>query len=63
MKDQDTFWAVIKSGIAWIGVLLGSLTTAKVAILLTIFYTVLQIYVLVRDKIIKHEALTNTDDL
>lgn len=54
MERNGEAWAAIAKGsVAWIGVLIGSLTLSKAVMLTTLIFTSLQTFVLVRDKIFK----------
>lgn len=51
--------AFFKMALAWLGYVVGSITLQQVVLFLTGLYTALQIYLLVRDRIItkgNHEA-------
>jgi hypothetical protein len=48
--------ALFKLLLAWMGYVLGSITLQQVVLALTGVYTMLQIYLLVRDKIIRDRA-------
>lgn len=45
--------AVARMGLAWAGAVLGAITLQQVVLCLTGVYTLIQIYVLVRDKLIR----------
>lgn len=56
MEDRnETLVAVIKSAVMWIGALLGNMTLSKWVLFATLIYTVLQTYVLIRDKLSKRK--------
>lgn len=44
--------AVLKMALAWLGYVIGSITLQQVVLALTGIYTALQIYLLIRDRII-----------
>lgn len=53
--------APLRLAVAWLGAVLGSVTLQQVVLLLTAVYTAIQIYLLVRDKVLrkgraKHES-------
>lgn len=51
--------AVLRIMVAWLGYVVGSITLQQVVLFLTGLYTALQIYLLVRDRIVtkgNHEA-------
>lgn len=52
-SQDDTLPAMIKVLIAWTGAVWGAITLQHVVLLLTAVYTAIQLYVLVRDKIIR----------
>ena len=45
--------AVLKMALAWLGCVIGSITLQQVVLALTGLYTALQIYLLIRDRIIR----------
>lgn len=45
--------AVLKMALAWLGYVIGSITLQQVVLALTGLYTALQIYLLIRDRIIR----------
>lgn len=47
--------AVIKMAVAWLGYVVGSITLQQVVLFLTGLYTALQIYLLVRDRIMRKD--------
>lgn len=47
--------AMAKVSLAWIGALVGSITLQQIVLVLTAIYTAVQLYVLVRDKLIRKE--------
>jgi len=49
--NNETLWAILKVAAAWIAGLIGSITLSKLVLLATLVFTVLQTYVLWRDKI------------
>lgn len=49
MNEHETNIATVKILIAWVGLLFGGITLSSVALVLTIIFTALQIYKLVRD--------------
>lgn len=51
--QNDDLAAVLKTAGAWIGALIGSLTLSKAVLLATLVFTVLQTYILVRDKLFR----------
>lgn len=54
MDDKNETWvAVIKGAVIWAGAVLGNITLSKLVLFATLVYTGLQIFVLVRDKIVK----------
>ena len=54
MDDKNETWvALAKGAIIWIGAVLGNITLSKLVLFATLVYTGLQIFVLVRDKIVK----------
>ena len=55
-ENQDTYWALIKALIMWAGALLGSITLSKLVLFATLVFTLLQIYVLYRDKISRRKG-------
>lgn len=52
-QHDDTGPAFFKVLIAWLGTIWGSVGMQDVVLTLTAVYTVIQIYVLVRDKIVR----------
>ncbi|MCP1173803.1 hypothetical protein [Ralstonia chuxiongensis] len=50
-ENNDTWAGLFKAVVAWIGVLVGSITLSKLVLFATLVYTVLQTYVLWRDKL------------
>lgn len=48
---SDTSPALFKLLIAWTGALIGSITLQHIVLVLTGIYTAVQLYVLIRDKI------------
>lgn len=53
-QHSDTAPAMLKILIAWLGTAWGAITMQDVVFALTAVYTVIQIYILVRDKIVRH---------
>lgn len=51
--DHDAWNAIIKVTIAWVLAGIGAITLQQIATVLAILYTSVQLYVLVRDKIIR----------
>jgi hypothetical protein len=51
--QNDELGAVLKTAGAWIGALIGSITLSKAVLFATLVFTVLQTYVLVRDKMFR----------
>lgn len=52
MHDNNETWAaLVKAAVMWVGVLLGSITLSKLVLFATLVYTLLQTYVLWRDKL------------
>lgn len=52
MNDNNETWgAILKVALAWIGTIIGSITLSKVALFTTIILSCMQGYVLWRDKI------------
>ena len=49
---SDTAPAMFKLMIAWAGALIGSITLQHIVLVLTGIYTAVQLYILVRDKIL-----------
>lgn len=49
--NNDTGIAFLKTLVMWIGALLGSITLSKLVLFATLVFTLMQIYVLWRDKI------------
>jgi len=47
--------AMAKVAVAWMGALVGSITLQQVVLVLTAIYTAVQLYVLVRDKLIRKD--------
>jgi hypothetical protein len=58
--DHDTRAAWLKMALAWVLTTIGNVTLQHVATGLAIIYTVLQIYVLVRDRILRRRAERDT---
>jgi len=56
MHDHDTNTAVLKVLVAWVGTVFGGITLSGLVLSLTAIYTALQIYILVRDKIVRKAA-------
>jgi hypothetical protein len=58
-NHHDTGLTVIKTAGAWVLVALGNCTAGNIAAYLAIAYTALQIYVTIRDKILRknHEPI------
>ncbi|HET8695752.1 MAG TPA: hypothetical protein VFM33_13855 [Aquabacterium sp.] len=54
--DQHPGAALLKLLLAWLGYAVGSITLQQIVLALTGVYTLLQIYLLVRDKIIRDRA-------
>lgn len=52
-SDNDAAPAFFKVLIAWIGAIWGSVTMQEIVLFLTAVYTVIQIFILVRDKIVR----------
>lgn len=55
-NDNETYWALFKVAAAWIAGLLGSITLSKLVLFATLVFTVLQTYVLFRDKIARRPS-------
>jgi len=53
--DDASAYAWFKLALAWFGALLGSITLQHIVLFATLVFTVLQIYVLIRDKILRRE--------
>lgn len=51
-NESDSHWVVVKLAIAWLSTIAGLKLTEWAAVF-AIVYTILQIYVLVRDKILR----------
>jgi hypothetical protein len=51
--DTTPFAACLKVAAAWIGYLFGSITLQNLALAATLVYTVVQLYILIRDKIVR----------
>lgn len=51
--DNDAAPAFFKVLIAWAGAIWGTVTMQEIVLFLTAIYTLVQIYVLVRDKIVR----------
>ncbi|WP_167313411.1 hypothetical protein [Ralstonia insidiosa] len=49
--NNETSMAAIKAIMIWIGALVGSITLSKLVLLVTLIYTLMQAYVLWRDKL------------
>jgi hypothetical protein len=49
--NNDTLWAILKVAAAWVAGLIGSITLSKLVLFATLVFTVMQTYVLFRDKI------------
>lgn len=47
-NEHETSVAWLKIGVAWLGATLGGVTLSSIALVLTIGFTALQIYILVR---------------
>ena len=54
-EHNDSAVAVIKMTVAWLLAAWGAITLQKLVLLATLVYTGLQIYVLVRDKVLRKE--------
>lgn len=52
-NQEEGATAMLKVLIAWLGTVLGSITLQQIVLTLTLIYTALQVYVLVRDKIVR----------
>lgn len=52
-RNGETWSAVAKGALAWIGLLLGHITLSDLVMAATLIFTSLQTFVLVRDKIIR----------
>ena len=48
MNEHSTGVAWAKVAVAWIGALIGTVTLSQIAVVLTIVFTLLQIYMLIR---------------
>ena len=48
-SDHDTSTAFAKIALAWVGAMFGSLTLSNIALIMTIIFTGLQIYKIVRE--------------
>jgi len=54
MHDQDPSWFIwVKTGVAWALMSISSLTASQVATWMTITFTAINIYVTVRDKLMR----------
>lgn len=51
--NDDTNAAFFKMAVAWAGAAFGSLTLQDYVLWATLIYTLVQIYLLVRDKVLK----------
>lgn len=51
--DANSAGEVTKVAVAWAGALIGTITLQQIVLALTAVYTVLQIYVVVRDKVMR----------
>jgi hypothetical protein len=54
--DDSTVSASAKIGVAWVGVVVGGVTLSNIALVLTIAFTILQIWRLVRNEIRDRKA-------
>ena len=55
VEPADAPMAVLKLVVAWLGYVIGAITLQQVVLALTGLYTALQIYLLIRDRIIRKE--------
>lgn len=55
-RNGDAWSALSKGAIAWLGVLLGHLTLSDLVMAVTLVFTSLQTFVLLRDKIFGRKA-------
>jgi hypothetical protein len=58
---DSIYQAAMKVSISWLGIFFGSITLQDVAIGMTIVYTAIQIYILIRDKIIRDKPTQAID--
>ena len=54
MNEQDTNMALLKVMVAWAGTMFGGITLSHLVLIATLIYTILQTYVLVRDRVLTH---------
>lgn len=52
MQNDDS---AARLAVAWLSMIFGQITLSRVALALTVVYTALQIYVLIRDKILQRK--------
>ena len=52
MNEQDTNMALLKLMVAWLGTMFGGITLSHLVLFATLIYTLLQTYVLVRDRVL-----------
>lgn len=52
MSDHDTNAALIKLMVVWIGTMFGGITLSGLVLFATLVYTILQTYVLIRDRVL-----------
>lgn len=55
MNDHEISSALIKVLVAWIGTMFGGITLSNLVLFATLIYTILMIYVLVRDRILSNK--------
>lgn len=59
--SNDTLEAILKVAISWIGAMWGVLTLQNLVLVLTAVYTAINLYVVVRDRIIRRERERDRD--
>lgn len=60
MDDHDTNMALLKVLIAWVGTMFGGITLSGLVLFATLVYTVLQTYVLIRDRVLTQKKKDGT---
>ena len=60
MDDHETNAALIKLLVAWVGTMFGGITLSGLVLFATLVYTVLQTYLLVRDRIVRNPKRKDT---
>lgn len=60
MNDHETRTAWLKMVVAWVLTAIGGVTLQQIATVLAIVYTALQIFLLVRDRLIKRRIAADT---